>query len=195
MFTPVSVANPTLVSTRRGRAIEVAAGYGDALVHLLEQSSRLPAAAADVWARVVTEPGINEELRPLLRMTFPRELRGMTIDEVEVGVPLGRSWILLGGLVPVDYDDLRLAELEPGRRFLERSRTLAFSVWQHERLVEPDGDGRCRITDRLGFELRSPLAWIPGSAGLARTIVAAIFRHRHRRLARHHSGAALRAAT
>jgi hypothetical protein len=121
-------------------------------------------------------------------MTMPAGLRGRTIDEVDVGVPLGRSWILLGGLVPVDFDHLSLAELEPGRRFLERSRTLAFSVWSHERVVQPEGEGRCRVTDRLGFELRSALAWIPGSAWLARSVVAALFRHRHQRLARRHSG-------
>ncbi|MGH2925088.1 MAG: hypothetical protein ACRDK1_03865 [Solirubrobacterales bacterium] len=147
----------------------------------------MPADAADVWARAVTEGGINAELRPLLRMTMPPGLRGMTIDDVEVGVPLGRSWILLGGLIPVDFDDLCLAELEPGRRFLERSRTLAFSVWQHERVVEPAGEGSCRVTDRLGFELRGALAWTPGVGRLAQAIVAALFRHRHRRLARHHS--------
>ena len=127
------------------------------------------------------------ELRPILRMTMPAGLRGKTIDDVEVGAPLGRSWILLGGLVPVDFDDLRLVELEPGRRFLERSRTLSFSVWQHERVVEPLGEGRCRLTDGLGFELRPALAWMPGAARLARAIVGAIFRHRHRRLTSLHS--------
>ena len=118
---------------------------------------------------------------------MPAGLQGKTIDDVEVGAPLGRSWILLGGLIPVDFDDLRLVELEPGRRFLERSRTLTFSLWQHERVVEPEGEGSCRVTDRLGFELRPALAWLPGLSQLARTIVAALFRHRHRRLARHHS--------
>jgi ligand-binding SRPBCC domain-containing protein len=99
-------------------------------------------------------------------------------------VPLGRSWLLLGRLLPVDYDDLRLAELEPGRRFLERSRTLSFAVWQHERTVEPEGEGSCRVTDRLGFELRRGVAWIPGAGSLAAAIVGFLFRHRHRRLAR-----------
>jgi hypothetical protein len=89
-------------------------------VHSVKQSSRLPIPADVVWARAVTEEGINDELRPLLRMTFPRELRGLTIDEVEVGVPLGRSWILLGGVLPVDYDDLLLAAL-----FRHRHRRLA----------------------------------------------------------------------
>jgi hypothetical protein len=137
-----------------------------------------------VWARATTEEGINDELAPILRMTMPGGLRGKTIDEVEVGVPLGRSWILLARLLPVDYDDLCLAELEPGRRFLERSRTLSFSVWQHERVIEPEGEHRCRVTDTLGFELRRAIAWIPGAARLAATIVGALFSHRHRRLLR-----------
>ncbi len=62
------------------------------------QASTLPAAAEDVWARAVTPEGINDELRPLLRMTMPRSLRGKTISEVPLGEPLGRSWILLFGL-------------------------------------------------------------------------------------------------
>jgi hypothetical protein len=150
----------------------------------LSISSRLPFAPERVWSRVVTAEGINDELRPLLRMTMPPGLRGKTIDDVEVGVELGRSWILLGGLLPVDYDDLQLAELEPGRRFLERSRTIAFSVWQHERVVEPENETSCRVTDRLGFELKAPLARLPGAARIATAIVGFLFRHRHRRLVR-----------
>jgi ligand-binding SRPBCC domain-containing protein len=150
----------------------------------VEQSSEVPRPAADVWERAISEEGINDELRPILRMTMPAGLRGKTIDDVEVGVPLGRSWILLFGLIPVDYDDLYLAELEPGRRFLERSSMLSMRVWQHERIVEPAGEGACRVTDRLGFELRAGVAWIPGFARLAAAIVAALFRHRHRRLMR-----------
>lgn len=149
----------------------------------VQQTSVVAGAADQVWARAVSEEGINDELRPILRMTMPARLRGKTIDDVEVGVPLGRSWILLFGLIPVDYDDLFLAELEPGHRFLERSSMLSMRVWQHERSVEPVDAGSCRVTDRLSFELRRPMAGIPGSARLARTIVAALFRHRHRRLA------------
>jgi ligand-binding SRPBCC domain-containing protein len=142
--------------------------------------------AAEVWGRAVTDEGINDELAPILRMTMPPGLRDKTVDTVEVGVELGRSWILLGGLVPVDYDDLRLVELEPGRRFRERSRTLSFAVWEHERTVEPLEAGRCRVTDRLGFELRRGVAWVPGAARLAAAVVGFLFRHRHRRLARFH---------
>ena len=153
-------------------------------MHSVEQSSVVDRPAPEVWERAISEEGINDELAPILRMTMPPGLRGKTVADVEVGVPLGRSWILLGRLLPVDYDDLCLAELEPGRRFLERSRTLTFAVWQHERTVEPLDGRSCRVTDRLGFELKRGVAWIPGLPRLARAIVAFLFRHRHRRLAR-----------
>ena len=151
-------------------------------MHSVEQTSDIPRPAAEAWERAVSEDGINYELSPILRMTMPARLRGKTVDTVEVGVPLGRAWILLGRVLPVDYDDLCLAELEPGRRFLERSRTLSFSVWQHERTVEPLDARSCRVTDRLGFELKAGVAWVPGMARLAAAVVGFLFRHRHRRL-------------
>jgi ligand-binding SRPBCC domain-containing protein len=153
-----------------------------ARMHSVEQTSVLYAPAAQVWEFAVSDDGINHELRPILRMTMPPGLKDKTIDTVEVGVELGRSWILLGGLLPVDFDDLKLAELGPEMRFLERSKTLTFAVWQHEREVVEEGAG-CRVTDRLGFEFRRPLAWIPGAPALARAVVGFLFRHRHRRLA------------
>ena len=153
----------------------------------IERSSSLPISAERAWARVVTEQGINDELAPWLRMTMPKRLRGRTIDDVAAEVlagdgELGRSWILLFGVLPVDYDDLRIVELEPGRSFDERSQTLAFRVWLHRRTIEPSGPDGCRVTDRLGFELRALPARIPGAAHLSSAIVGALFTHRHRRL-------------
>jgi ligand-binding SRPBCC domain-containing protein len=86
--------------------------------------------------------------------------------------------VLLGGLVPVEYDDLTLVELGPGLRFLERSPVLSQRSWQHERRVEPV-DGGCRLTDRLTFEPR-----VAAAARVSRRVVEAIFAHRHRRLVR-----------
>jgi hypothetical protein len=137
----------------------------------------------------VTPEGINDELRPLLRMTMPPSLRGKAISEVPLGEPLGRSWILLFGLVPVDYDDLGLAERGPGFRFLERSKMLSMSSWEHERTVAPAEAG-CEVTDRLTFRPRGPLAAVPGFARLAHAIVARLFAHRHRRLAAYWAGSA-----
>ena len=147
--------------------------------------SDLPAPAETVWSRAVSPEGINHELGPALRMTMPRSMKGRTIDDVEVGRALGRSWILLFGLIPFDYDDICLVEIERGRRFLERSSMFSMSLWQHEREVSPVSNASCSVTDRLTFVPRGWIAAFPGGRGLARTIVNAIFRHRHRRLRRH----------
>jgi hypothetical protein len=119
-----------------------------------------------------------------MRMTTPRSLRGKTIDDVEAPARLGRSWLLLFGVVPFDYDDLGLAELGPGFRFVERSTMLSMRRWEHERRVEP-AEETCRVTDRVGFELRRPLVWVPGSNRVARALLVRIFARRHRRLAAH----------
>ena len=136
----------------------------------------MPAAPDAVWDRVASLDGINHELRPWMRMTAPRGVETLDPAEIRMGERLFRSWILLFGVIPFDYDDLTLVRLEPGEGFLERSKMLSQRVWEHERTLEPV-DGGCRVTDRLRFEPR-----VPGSGALARALVARIFRHRHRRL-------------
>ena len=149
----------------------------------LTRTSTIPATAERVWVRVVTPEGINHELGPWIRMTMPRDLRGKTIEDVRPGQRLGRSWLLLFGVLPFDYDDLGLAELEPGRRFLERSTMLSMRRWEHERTVAARGEGECEVSDRVSFELRAGLARIPGSAVMTKAILTRRFAHRHRRLA------------
>jgi ligand-binding SRPBCC domain-containing protein len=134
---------------------------------------------------VVTPEGINYELRPWMRMTVPPPLRGKTIDDVGPGQRLGRSWLLLFGVIPFEYDDLGLAELGPGFRFLERSTMLSMRSWEHERTIVPMSENACEVTDRVAFELRRPLANVPGSATATRTLLTRVFAHRHRRLARY----------
>jgi ligand-binding SRPBCC domain-containing protein len=149
----------------------------------VERTTQLAAPSADVWASAVTPEGINYELRPWMRMTMPRGLRERTVEDVQPGERPGRSWLLLFGVLPVDYDDLGIAELEPGRRFVERSTMLSMRTWQHERIVEPAGRG-CTVTDRLTFEPR-----IPGLGRFSRAVIEFLFRHRHRRLAERFGGA------
>lgn len=141
-------------------------------------SSELEAGAEAVWARAIDPAGINDELRPLLRMTVPRGAEDFGLDDPEPG-HIGRSWILLFGLVPFDYDDITVVRAEPGRGFLERSSMLSMRLWEHERTLEPLGEGRCRVSDRLAWEPRLPL---PGS--WLRPLIHTIFKHRHRRLRR-----------
>ncbi|HEU5252735.1 MAG TPA: hypothetical protein VFU16_05360 [Solirubrobacterales bacterium] len=141
-------------------------------------SSVVDAGCERVWGRVTDPAGINDELRPLLRMTIPRGVEDFGLDDLAPG-RIGRSWILLFGFLPFDYDDLELVRVEPGRGFLERSSMLSMRLWEHERTLEPVGENRCRVSDRLAWESRLPLpgAWL-------RPLVRAVFNHRHRRLRR-----------
>ena len=141
-------------------------------------TSELEAGAEAVWARAIDPEGINYELRPLMRMTVPRGAENFGLDDLEPG-HIGRSWIFLFGLVPCDYDDLNIVRVEPGRSFLERSTMLSMRLWEHERTIEPLGDGRCQVEDRLAWEPRLPLpgAWL-------RPVVRFLFNHRHGRLRR-----------
>ncbi len=147
-----------------------------------EQSSEVRAPADAVWARVVTPEGINDEMRPWMTMSVPRGADGITIDSLEVGRPIGRAWLRLFGVLPYDFDHLSIAELDPGRSFREESTMLSMRRWTHERTVEPIDDGRTRVTDVVTFGPR--LGMILAGPVLCR-VLAAFFRHRHRRLAAH----------
>jgi ligand-binding SRPBCC domain-containing protein len=142
----------------------------------IEISSRLDADADAVWDRVTTPQGINDEMRPIMRMTVPPGVERLDPESVELGRPIGRSWVLLFGLVPFDYDDITVIGLDPGRRFLERSSMLSQRVWEHERTLEREGAG-CLITDRVRWE---PRLGLPG--GPLRPLIGFFFHHRHRRL-------------
>ena len=146
-------------------------------------SSRLDASPAAVWDRIVTPEGINDELRPVMRMTIPRGFEGLDPESIELGQPIGRSWVLLFGFIPFDYDEITLVRLEVGCGFLERSKMLSQRTWEHERTLEPAAGQGCLITDRVRWE---PRLGLPGRP--LRPMFRAIFRHRHRRLQRRFGG-------
>jgi hypothetical protein len=132
-----------------------------------------------VWGEATTAEGINHELMPIVRMTVPRGLDTLSVTDATDGARLGRSWLLLGGLVPFDYDDITLERVEPGRSFQEDSTMLSQRSWRHHREVLPDGDGRCRVTDTVTFVPRLP---VPVAA--LEFVFRQVFAHRHRRLRR-----------
>ncbi len=157
-------------------------------VAVIERTCIVDAPVERVWQRVVTPEGINDELRPWMTMSTPRGVASLSIDNVPIGTPLGRSWLRLFGVLPFDYDKLCITELEPGRSFREESTMLSMSRWQHERSVTPGADGdaggptvvhdRVTFTLRLGLQFCTPLV----AAG-----IRSLFGHRHRRLQRHFS--------
>jgi len=150
-----------------------------------EVSSRLAAPAAEVWAFVTTAEGVNAELMPIVRMTVPRGLGGdFGIGDVVAPRRLGRSWLLLGGLIPFDWDDIGIERIGPGFAFSERSTMLSQRAWHHDRRVEPLGERACTVTDTIRFVPRLPVL-----APLLRPVFQQTFRHRHRRLRRRYGAA------
>jgi len=153
------------------------------LTEEISVSSRLDAPREQVWNRVITPAGINDEMRPLMRMTLPRGMEKLDISDVEMGKRIGRSWILLFGLIPFDYDDLTLVRLDEGRGFLERSTMLSQRLWEHERTLVDAHGGGCEITDRVRWQPRLGLPPQP-----LRPLIRFFFRHRHKRLRRRFGG-------
>ena len=142
-------------------------------MHRFRVSSRLAAPPGEVWERAVSVEGINHELGPWVRMTVPR---GLDLGALRAG-HLGRSWILLFGVLPVDYDDIGLAVLEEGKGFRERSTMASASAWHHDRELVPLAGGGTRVVDEIGFAPRLGLF-----GGLQAFVFQAMFRWRHRRL-------------
>jgi ligand-binding SRPBCC domain-containing protein len=144
----------------------------------LRFESLLAADSHAVWRWATSVEGIGYEMAPLLRMTFPRGMHALPAHDFVPGQRLCRSWLLLLCVLPVDWSDLTLVELEPGRRFLERSPMLSMAHWQHERTITPAGQGTV-VVDSLTFRPRRGLP-----RALVRASVALFFRHRHARLRR-----------
>ena len=144
-------------------------------------SSHLDAPPEAVWQRVISFAGVNDELRPIVRMTAPKHMRSIEPDDVTLGERLFRSWILLFGVIPIDYDDITVVRIEENRGFLERSPMLSQRSWEHERTLEPR-DGGTLLTDRVEFVPKLP------GGGAVTPVFRAVFRHRHRRLRKRFGG-------
>lgn len=149
---------------------------------IFQQQSQIPATPQAVWDRVVTPEGINDEMRPWMTMSVPKGAEGVTIDNLQVGQPVGRAWIRLFGVLPFEYDYLTVALVEPGRRFREESTMLAMREWVHDRTVEASPDGQSQVTDVITFSPRLGF-WL--SCPIMRRVLSAFFGHRHRRLRAH----------
>jgi ligand-binding SRPBCC domain-containing protein len=143
-----------------------------------EIESTVEASPDKVWRHATNMRTVNLELRPLLRMTYPRRYESLEVSSITLQQPLFRSWVLLFGVLPIDTYDITFVEFEPGHRFLERSPTLSQRRWQHERAIETSGVG-ARVTDRI--EIRPRATWL---LPLYSWLVRLVFRNRHRNLRR-----------
>ncbi len=123
--------------------------------------------------------GVNDELRPIVRMTYPRDHAKLSGSAVEPGRVVFRSWLLLATIVPFDRHALVLHSVDDGRGFVEESSSWVHRRWRHERRLGDDADGGCTLTDMLTIEPR--LSW---ARPVVASLVGFVFRHRHRRLGR-----------
>ena len=137
--------------------------------------SRLAANPQQVWEWICSIEGISREMSPILQMSSPRELQSITAIPFRAGVPMFRSWIRLGGIIPIDYSDLTLVSLTPGVGFVEESPMGSMRLWRHARQLSTLDDGGCLITDTLTFTPRV-------GGRLAVACVKYFFTHRHKRL-------------
>lgn len=143
----------------------------------LRFSSDLAAAPARVWQRVSSMQGVNFELMPLVRMTYPAEAMDLASPQLKIGETAFASWLLLFGFLAIDRHYLMIERLLPGEGFDERSGSWMQRVWIHRRRVTAIAAGT-RVTDELEITPRLAIA-----APFLRLVVGMIFRHRHRRLA------------
>jgi ligand-binding SRPBCC domain-containing protein len=115
-------------------------------------------------------------------MTVPEQGLSLGDPRVVLGERLFRSWLLVFGVLPVDYDDVVLESIDSGRSFNERSSMLTQREWHHDRELEPCTAGT-QITDRLAWAPR-----LPGAGLIFRVVVPRLFRWRHRQLRRRFGG-------
>jgi ligand-binding SRPBCC domain-containing protein len=137
--------------------------------------SELHAPRPALWQWITSVQGIRRETMPLLRMTAPAGVASLADLRISPGERVFRSTLLLGGVLPVDFLDLTLTELEPGVGFVEQSPMGSMRRWRHaRRLLDVDGaPARVRLIDELAFEPRV-------GRRLAQSLVRYLFSHRHR---------------
>ena len=121
--------------------------------------------------------GVNYELGPLIKMTAPGQWRNRPISEWPEKKRLFNSVILLFGVWPLDLHKIYFHRIQ-SNGFQERSSSLSYKQWVHERTILQEGEG-CRVKDRVEFHMR-----LPFMGPVMRPVYLFIFQRRHRRLKR-----------
>lgn len=137
--------------------------------------TNVPTSVSEIWSWSTSIRGIQAEMWPILKITFPKGMNHIDKDTA-LGKPLCRCHFLLLGIFPMDMSKLTFVELEPGHRFVEQSPLFSMKLWRHERIVKATSSG-ASVTDNLEFSPRV-------AAPLVRWFVKQFFEHRHSVLAR-----------
>lgn len=144
----------------------------------IEMETILPVPAETLWRDIMSMKGVNDELFPLARMTFPGPDDDYSLGDAPVREVLFMSVILGLTILPIDFHYLRFDRILDGRGFEENSTSLAHRFWRHTRTLEPAG-AETRLRDVVWFRPR-----VFAKGYLLQPVYAFVFRHRHRRLQR-----------
>jgi ligand-binding SRPBCC domain-containing protein len=150
----------------------------------LRFESKLHASSERVWDWITSVKGIRAEMWPIFIMTVPRGVRSLSDVRVAPGIRMFRSYVLLFGFLPIDYSDMTLLELEPGRGFVEQSPMASMKLWRHERRIVPcpSDPGAVLLVDQLTFQPRL-------SRRFGGWFIRRVFTHRHKVLRANLDGA------
>jgi len=154
--------------------------------HRLTFASELDAPANAIWDVVGTMAGVNAELGPWIRMTAPGDASRFRVEDAPIGETIFHSWVLFGGVLPIDRHSMRLVAVNHGQGFVEDSVSWSERRWGHQRDLDPVSEHRTRVTDRLTFTPR-----VEASGPMLVRVVGAVFRHRHRQLRKRFGGVAV----
>lgn len=139
----------------------------------LRFESHLRATPEQVWDSITSLAGLTFEMMPLMRLTAPKGFK--TLSDIYPRKTDFRSWVLLFGILPIDYTNLQLKSLTPLKGFVEESNMASMQYWHHERKIVVVSETETSVIDELTFE---PLRF----KKLSGFIIKKFFEHRHSRL-------------
>ena len=141
----------------------------------LRFESTLHASAEKVWEWITSIRGIRAEMWPFFFMTAPRGVRSLSDVQITPGTRMFRSYVFLFGVLPVDYSDMTLLELNIGQGLIEQSPMGSMNLWRHERQILPcpADPSAVVLVDQLTFQPRM-------ARRLVGWFIRRVFIHRHK---------------
>jgi ligand-binding SRPBCC domain-containing protein len=141
----------------------------------LRFESKLHAPAELVWEWITSVKGISAEMWPFFRMTMPKGIHSLSDVQIKPGVRMFRSYVFLFGVLPIDYSDMTLVELDYGLGFVEQSPMGSMKLWRHERCIVPclSDPSAVMLVDQLTFRPRI-------ARRLVEWFIRHVFTHRHK---------------
>ena len=140
----------------------------------LRFESKLHSPVERVWEWITSVKGISAEMWPFFRMTTPKGVSSLNDVQIKPGVRMFRSYVFLFGVLPIDYSDMTLLDLNVGEGFTEQSPMGSMKLWRHERRIVPcpSDPNAVLLVDQLTFQpcmARRLVGWF----------IRRVFSHRH----------------